>query len=70
MTSTELNEAMGLFLDYENTDLRARMLTDFTDFLYNFLPEVVGFTLTLGFALCLRDLTDKTERADPPPAVR
>ena len=30
---------MGLFLDYENTDLWARMLTDFTDFLYYFLPE-------------------------------
>ena len=25
---------MGLFLDYENTDLWARMLTDFTDFLF------------------------------------
>ena len=42
------------------------METDSTDFLYNFLQEVVGFTLTLGFASCLRDLTDKTERADPP----
>ena len=30
---------MGLFLDYENTDLWARILTDFTDFLYYFLPE-------------------------------
>ena len=57
---------MGLFLDYDNTDLWARMLTDLTDFLYNFLLEVVGFTLTLGFASCLRDLTDKSERGDPP----
>ena len=50
---------MGLFLDYENTDLWARMLTDFTDFLYYFLLEVAGYTLTLGFASCLRDSTDK-----------
>ena len=28
-------------------------------FLYNFLPEVVGFALTLGFASCLQDRTDK-----------
>ena len=54
---------MGLFLDYEHTDFLARMLTDCTDFLYNILPEVVGFTLTLGFASCLRDRTDKTEQS-------
>ena len=48
---------MGLFLDYEDTDSFARMLTDFTDLLYNFLPEVVGFALTLGYASCLLDLT-------------
>ena len=54
---------MGLFLDYAHTDLFARMLTDFTDFLYKFLPEAVGFTLTLGFASCLRDRTDKTEQS-------
>ena len=35
------------------------MVADFTDFFYNFLPEVVGFTLTLGFASCLQDRTDK-----------
>ena len=33
---------------------------------YIILPEVVGFTLTLGFASCVPDRTDKTERADPP----
>ena len=49
---------MGLFLDYENTDFWARMLTDFTDFLYNFLLEVIGFPLTLGFASCIQDSTD------------
>ena len=49
---------MGLFLDYEHTDLWARMLTDFTDFLYNIFSEVFGFTLTLGFASCLWDSTD------------
>ena len=26
---------------------------------------MVGFTLTLGFASCLRDLTDKTQEAVP-----
>ena len=57
---------MGLFLDYVHTDFLARMLTDFTDFYYNFLPEMVGFTLTLGFASCLHDFTDKTERTDSP----
>ena len=49
---------MGLFLDYENTDLWARILTDFTDFFILFLAGRTGFTLTLGFASCLRDLTD------------
>ena len=49
---------MRLCMDYEHTDHFARMLTDFTDFLYNFLLEVVGFTLTLGFASCLQDSTD------------
>ena len=34
------------------------MLTDFTDFLYNFLLEVIGFPLTLGFASCIQDSTD------------
>ena len=53
---------MGLFLDYEHTDFLARMLTDFTDFLYNILPEAVGFTLTLGFASCLRDSTDLRQK--------
>ena len=50
---------MGLFLDYAHTDLFARMETDPTDLLYNFLPEVVEFTLTLGFASCVPDRTDK-----------
>ena len=57
---------MGLFLDYKNMDLLGSDADGLHGFLYNFLPEVVGFTLTLGFASCLRDRTDKTERADPP----
>ena len=55
---------MGLFLDYEHTDIFSRILTDFTDFLYNIFPELVGFTLTLGYASCIRDRTDKTARTD------
>ena len=51
---------MGLFLDYKNTDLLGSDADGLHGFLYNFLPEVVGFTLTLGFASCLRDRTDKT----------
>ena len=53
-------------MDYEHTDIFSRILTDFTDFLYNIFPEVVGFTLTLGFASCIRDRTDKTARTDSP----
>ena len=49
----------GLFLDLSDTDHLDSDADGFRIFLYNFLPEVNGFTLTLGFASCLQDRTDK-----------
>ena len=48
-----------MFIDLSDTDHFVSDGDGFHGFFYNFLPEVVGFALTLGFASCLQDRTDK-----------